>query len=187
VDVSAQSMGGVAPRVRLQVSARELMLALGVLGIGIFITGSWLRDPNGHTVRRLATGIAALAVGVAALYLSFRRSCSACRRTLLRFSLRTTVFRMRAIELCLAGGDWAGAARLLRDAAGTALDGGSTSQGTPVGASCSLLYCGGCRGLLLVEVAEDGGERRTELVTGARATALVPVVEAVARGAEAAG
>jgi hypothetical protein len=41
--------------------------------------------------------------------------------------------------------------------------------------------------LLLVEVAEDGGERRTELVTGARATALVPVVEAVARGAEAAG
>jgi hypothetical protein len=95
---------------------------------------------------------------------------------------------MRAIELSLAGGDGPGAARLLRDAAGTALDGGgSSSQGTPVVASCSLLYCEGCRGLLLVEVVEDGGERRTELFTGARATALVPVVEAVARGAEAAG
>lgn len=181
-------MGGRTPRVRLRISARELMLAMGVLGVGVFITASWLRDPDGHTVRRLGTGMAALAVGVAALYLSFRRSCSACHRPLLRFSLRTTVSQMRAIELSLAGGDGPGAARLLRDAAGTALDGGgSSSQGTPVAASCSLLYCEGCRGLLLVEVVEDGGERRTELFTGARATALVPVVEAVARGAEAAG
>lgn len=176
----------MTPRVRIAVSARELMLALGVLGIGVFITAIWLRHPEGHTMRRLAIGIAALAVGVAVVCMCFRRSCSACHNALRTVSFRTTASRIRAVELSFAGGDAPGAARLLRDVGAGLGSGGGTSQEAST-ASCSLVYCDGCRGLLSVTVEEGGGERRTQLVTGTRATALVPVVEAMARSAEEAG
>jgi hypothetical protein len=191
----------VVPRARLAVSFRELAVGLGLLGIGVFITMSWLRNPDGHTVRRLATGLLSLLVGIAVTYLSVRRVCSACGYPLRTFSFRTTGGKTgdatggkigdttggkigdttggktgelaAGIEQALVNGDAVGAGRLLNEALATSPGAG--------GMSCSLSYCDGCRGLLSVDMTDGAGAHRPHIVTGARAMSVIPTIEQLAR------
>lgn len=162
------------PRARLTVSSRELGLALVVLAIGAFMTIGWLGDPDPHTVRRLAIGIAALLVGAAVVYLSVHRACSACGSAIQTFSFRTAAALLPDLERSLVAGDGPGAARCLNEA----------THATPgaKAVACSLSYCGGCRGLLALDITTDG-ERRTRVVTGTEARAVVPAIEAEATAA----
>lgn len=171
---STHSPGAPPPRARVSLSIREMALGLAVVTIGAVMTWEWLRSPDGHTGRRMLTGVMALVLGVTAMALSVRRACSACGTALGTFKLQVARGLVPAIEQSFSAGDGAALASLLRQALAESANASNTT-------ACSFVYCEGCRGLLTLECSDGHGVANSRVITGGKAMDVIPAVEVVVR------
>jgi hypothetical protein len=171
--VSALGQDGLGePRVRIKADLRSLLLSLAVLGVGAFIARRLVLHLEGNTLRRLATAIAASAVGVAGLTQSVGRSCSGCGGWIRQLSIRGSEEALAELAQALRSTNPRAAEQTLR----------RIGDGESSGPSASLetRYCEGCGCLISwhLRAASSANSTASETLTGSAASALSSLLSA---------
>jgi hypothetical protein len=149
---------GREPHARIKVGARELLLSLAVISVGLFLATAMMSNPAGHALRRVGTAAAAVVLGLAGIGLSFGRACSGCGGWLRKLSIGGSRPALATLEQALGAGDGPATARALQP------EGGGPGAG-----SLDIAFCEGCRRLVIWRERRPAGQgkpRQERTVTG---------------------
>jgi hypothetical protein len=160
-----------APSPQLMISKAGIAVGLALLAFGAYTTISYFA--RGGQATTLLRAVAAVPLGVVAIYLSFQWGCSVCGVAFKRVEVSTSTTGAGALAEAIARRDGIAAARALTAARG---QGGN--------ARITADYCPQGRDLARVRVSGAGaGGAGTRVMSGATARPLIDALDPPAGGA----